>query len=116
MKSLTLNLMLCRVILHGDSGESSGVGVAHDMTKMPLLIACYALEDVYNMDETNSFYHAQPSKTPVQGKVHGHKIQKDHLNLALVVNTISTNKLKHLNIYKSLSPRCLGRWLPTNYV
>ena len=41
----------------------SGVGVAHAMTKMPLLIVCYALEDVYNMDEIDSFYHAQWNKT-----------------------------------------------------
>ena len=73
-------------------------------------------EDVYNMDEIGSFYCAQPNKTLGQGKVCGRKIQKDHLTLALVVNTIGTDKLKPLIIYKSLCPRCFGRWLPANYV
>ena len=72
--SLTLNLMSCRVILHCESGDASGVSVAHAMTKMPLLIACYAPEDAYNMDEIGLFYHAQPNKTLAHGKVHGHKI------------------------------------------
>jgi hypothetical protein len=51
------------VTLHGESGDASGVGVAHAMTKMPLLIVCYAPEDVYNMGETSLFYRAQPNKT-----------------------------------------------------
>ena len=75
-----------------------------------------APEDVYNMDETGLFYRAQPNKTLAQGKVCGRKIQKDHLTLALVVNMTYTDKLKPVIIYKSLRPRCFGRWLPTNYV
>jgi hypothetical protein len=64
--------MLCRVTLHDESGDASGVGVAYDMTKMKLLIVCSTPIDVYNMDETGLFYHAQPNKTPAQGKIHGH--------------------------------------------
>ena len=33
-----------------------------------------APEDVSNVDEIGLFYCAQPNKTPVQGKVCGHKI------------------------------------------
>ena len=40
-------------------------------------------EDVYNMDEIGWIYRVKQNKTPVQGKVCGRKIQKDHLNLAI---------------------------------
>ena len=53
-----------------------------------------ALEDVYNMDEIVLFYHAQSNRILAQGKVCGCKLLKDCLTLALVVNTIGTNKLK----------------------
>ena len=75
-----------------------------------------ALEYVYNMDKIGLYYYAQPNKTLAQGKVRGCKILKDHLTLALVVNTTSTDKMKPMIIYKSLHPRCFGRWLPTQYV
>ena len=55
-------------------------------------------------------------KTLAQGKVHGHKIQKDCLTLALVLNKTCTDKLKLVIICKSLCSRCFGRWLPANYV
>ena len=75
-----------------------------------------APEDVYNIDETSLFYHAQPNKTLAQRQVCGHKFQKDHLSIALVVNTTCSDKLKPMIIYKTLCPRCFGRWLSTNYV
>ena len=75
-----------------------------------------ALDDVYNMDEIGSFYCAQPNKTLGQQKVRGCIIRKDRLTIALLINTISTKKLKLVIICKSLHPRCFGRCLPTNYV
>ena len=35
---------MCRVTMYDESDDASGVGVTHAMIKMPLLIACYALE------------------------------------------------------------------------
>ena len=70
-----------------------------------------ALKDVYNMDETNLFYCAQPNKTLAQRKNHGHKTQKGRLTLALVVNMACINKLQPIIIYNSLCPSCLeGGW------
>ena len=68
------------------------------------------------MDEIALFNCAQPNKTSMQGKVCGCKLQKDEISFALVVNMTCTRKLKLVIIYKSLSPRCFGRWLPTIYV
>jgi len=69
-------------------------------------------EDVYNMDETSLFYCAQPSKE----KSMATKIQKHRLTLALVINTIGSDKLELMIIYKSLCPSCFGRWLPRDYI
>jgi hypothetical protein len=60
---------LYRVYMHGESGDVSGAGVTHTMTKMPLLVVTFTPEDVYNMDETGLFHCAQPNKTLVQGRV-----------------------------------------------
>ena len=55
-----------------------------------------APEDIYNMDEIGSCYRVQPNKRLAQGKFCGRQIQ----TLALAINTTSTNKLKHVVIYK----------------
>ena len=83
------------------------------MTSSTLVMAP---EDVYNVVEIGLFYHVRPNKTLAQGKVHGLKIQKDRLTLALVVNTTCSDKSKHVIIYKFLHPTCFGRWFPTYYV
>ena len=82
------------------------------LTSSALFIAA---EDVYNTNKTSLFI-VPIKQDKEQGKVRGHKIQKDRLTLALVVNTTCTDKLKPVIIYKSLCPRCFGRWLPTDYV
>lgn len=74
------------------------------------------MEYVYNMDETYLLYCAQSNKTLVQGKVCGHKMQKDNLIVAFVVNTTNTDMLNFVIIYISLHRSCLERWLPTYYV
>ena len=67
------------------------------------------------MDETDLFYPAQPNKTLAQGKVRVQKIQKDHVTLALVVNTTCTGKLKPCDQLHISMPK-MPWWLPTNYV
>jgi hypothetical protein len=73
-----------------------------------------ALEDVTLW--MRMVYYAKPNKTLAQGKVRGHKIQKNNLILNLVIHMTCIDKLKVVIIYKALHPRCFGRWLPTNYV
>ena len=78
-----------------------------------LLHIGYGTENICN--KTDLIYYPQPKKTLMQGKVCERKSHNDHLTFALVVNTRGANKLKHVIIYKSLCPRCFGRWLPTDY-
>ena len=102
--------------MHGESGDADVEGVAHALRAMPILIAEYAPEDVYNMDETGLYYKAQPSKTLAQSKIKGQKIQKERFILALAVNATGTDKLKLLVVGKSKCLRCFGRWDPTPYI
>ena len=46
----------------------------------------------------------------------GQKLQKERVTLALVVNSIGTDKLKLLVIYTSRQPRRFGRWQPHEYI
>ena len=64
------------------------------------------------MDEIGLYFRAHPNKTLAQGKVKGRKLQKEHVTLALAVNSIGIDKLKLLVIYTFKQPRCLGRWQP----
>ena len=86
---------------------------AHTLVALTSSTLVMAPEDVYNMDEIDLIYCAQPNKTLAQRKVCGHKIKKDRLTIALAIHTIDTDKLKHVIIYKSLCPIFFGRWFPT---
>ena len=103
--------MLCRVTLHGESGDASGVGVAHAMIKMPLFIVCYALEDVYNMDEIDSFL-----SSPMKQDTNLRKSSWAQNSEGLSHSCSSCKHNWHWQIetydyYKSLHPKCFGRWL-----
>ena len=76
----------------------------------------YELEDVYNMDEIGLYFKAHLNKTLAQEKVKGWKLQREHVTLALAINSTGPDKLKLLVIYMSKQPRCFGRWQPHEYV
>ena len=59
---------------------------------------------IYNMDEIGLYFRAHPNKTLAQGKVKGWKLQKEHVTLVLVVNSIGIDKLKLFVIYTSKQP------------
>ena len=61
-------------------------------------------EDVYNMDETGLCFRAHPNKTLARGKVKSRKLQTKCVTLALVVNSIGTDKLKLLVIHRCGKP------------
>ena len=81
-----------------------------------MLLSYHEPEDVYNMNETEFYFRADPNKTLVQGKVKGQKLQKEHVTIALVVNSTGIDKLKLLVIYTSKQPQHFGRWQPHEYV
>ena len=54
---------------HGESGAADIEGIDVARTIVPKIITelNFSLEDVYNMDETDLYYRAKPSKTLAQG-------------------------------------------------
>ena len=73
-------------------------------------------KDVYNMNKIGLYSRAHPNKTLAQEKVKGRKLQREHVTLALDVNSIGTDKLKLLVIYTSKQSQCFERWQPHEYV
>ena len=54
----------------------------------------YALEDIFNFDETALFYRLQPNKTLASHSVKGDKVNKERLTIALCTNVTGTFKCK----------------------
>ncbi|PFX11437.1 tigger transposable element-derived protein 6-like [Stylophora pistillata] len=92
------------------SGEAADVDptVVDDWEKrLETILEGYALEDIYNADETGVFFRALPTKSLVlRGEqCSGGKKSKDRLTLLLACSATG-RKLKPLVIGKSKKPRC----------
>ena len=100
-------------ILHTPlSGESADVDQAtlDDWDqRIPSVIAGYALEDVFNCDETGLNYRTLPTKSYVGAgdSRKGIKLQKDRLTV-LVACSATGERLPLLVIGKSANPRCFS--------
>lgn len=68
----------------------------------------YALDDIYNADETGLFYQMPPSHTLAQQdeNVKGVKKKKDRVTIMVCCNAKGTDKRQLMVIGKSKSPRC----------
>ena len=75
--------------------------------RLPDLTAGYALEDIYNADETELYYRALPERSMViRGDPRkGIKTSKERVTMLLACSTAG-DKLKPLVIGKWLKPRC----------
>ena len=100
-------------ILHTPlSGESADVDQAtlDDWDqRIPSVIAGYALEDVFNCDETGLNYRTLPTKSYVGAgdSRKGIKLQKDRLTVLVACSTTG-ERLPLLVIGKSANPRCFS--------
>eukprot|EP00644_Phytophthora_capsici_P008310 jgi/Phyca11/114544/e_gw1.26.385.1 len=66
----------------------------------------YSLHNIYNMDETSFFYHAEaPTTLSRKGMVAGFKTDKTSLKMAVATNADGSDKLPLLFIGKSMQPR-----------
>lgn len=92
--------------LHGEAGDADAARVALAMEKMPSILKDYDPEDVFNFDETGSYYKAPPCKTLNIGIVKGSKKKKDRVILGLCTNISGKERLKIVFIHKVRRPRC----------
>lgn len=93
--------------LCGESGDVDEVVVDDWVRRLPELIGSYRTEDIFNMDETGSFFRALPIKSLVQKgtECRGGKMAKERLSIALCCSATG-EKFRPLVIWKSLKPRC----------
>ncbi|GBL85208.1 Tigger transposable element-derived protein 6 [Araneus ventricosus] len=75
--------------------------------RLPLLLAGYDDEDIFNMDETALFFRDLPNKSMIQKseEARGGKIPKERLNISFCVSAAG-EKEKPLVIWRCQRPRC----------
>ena len=66
----------------------------------------YALNDIYNMDETGLFYRMQADNSLATRQLEGRKQNKERITIAICCNADGSDKLLLWVIGKSFNPRC----------
>lgn len=103
---------------HGEAASADSQSAEEfKQNVLPLLLQKYALEDIYNADETGLFYKALPTGSYVAGSQasSGFKTPKERITLLFITNCIGTNKYVYA-IGKYKNPRCFrGKIIPIPY-
>ena len=106
--------------ISGESGDVQGPTVDSWRERLPELVAGYARDDIWNIDETGLFWKAFPDHGfGVKGKeCRGGRKSKQRFTVAFFV-TASGKKERPVVIWKAENPRCLKRFdkalLPVDY-
>ncbi|KAK3926326.1 Jerky protein homolog-like [Frankliniella fusca] len=69
----------------------------------------YALDDIYNMDETGCCWKSLPKKTLAHAgekRVDGGKVKKDRFTAVMCANSTGTHRMRLMIIGKAKTPRC----------
>ncbi|UYV65953.1 hypothetical protein LAZ67_3005994 [Cordylochernes scorpioides] len=105
--------------LHGEAGSVDANSVATWKGGIiPLLLAKYSPQDIFNADETRLFYKLLPNQTmTIRGeKCEGGKKSKERITVLVCCNMNGSEKLPLLYIGKYRRPRCFhGMNIPSNY-
>ena len=100
---------------HGESASADMKIVEDGRNHLQESLRHYNPENIFNMDETALFYNLGPSTTlSTAGKVHGCKLSKARVTVALCCNATGTDKLKPLVIAHACRPRCFGKTFDPN--
>eukprot|EP00731_Ephydatia_muelleri_P015155 Em0008g875a len=110
------------VPLHGEAGDICLIDAEKkmDVLRSQLSEGGYALQNIFNMDETGLFYRALPKRSyvlpdvDVRQKGRGTKAltAKDRVTLVLCCNATGTCKVAPLMIGTSKNPRCFKKQRP----
>jgi len=95
--------------IHGESGDAEMSNIEEKLNQIKARIKCYALEDIYNMDETAYLYNLAPDKTIAQRQIEGSKKDKTRLTIGLTCNVTGTDRFKLLFLGHVGKPRCFNK-------
>lgn len=94
---------------HGEKASANSVEAEKwSLTRIPALLERYALEDIYNADETGLYFRATPdgSLTYRHEQIMGSKKAMDRVTVLCCCNATGSDKRKLLLIGKAMKPRC----------
>jgi len=91
--------------LHGEAASAPLEDLNANRQKLQAILASYALEDIFNADETGLFFRMLPNQTLASASRKGTKKDKERITLLLATNASGTEKLKPMVIAKSAQPR-----------
>lgn len=92
---------------HGEASSTpSDEAIKQERLRVSQIISEYALEDVWNADETGLFWKMDPARTLATGPLAGKKKNKERVTLLLACS-LTGEKLPSVFIHKYKQPRCL---------
>ena len=103
-------------VICGESARVDPEVISQGRERAMNLIKDYALENVYNLDETGLFFRMLPDRSlTTADKTKGAKKPKDRISVMLCSNADGSDKLKPLIIGKAQNPRCFKNFSPDLY-
>ena len=94
--------------LHGEAGDACQIGIDLCRRHLPGILGEFALENIYNLDETGLFYRRLPTRTLMRGMKKGKKLSKLRCTINFIVNA-SGNEMHLQVIGSAMRPRAFGR-------
>jgi hypothetical protein len=105
---------LQKMLLHGEGAEvnKSDLGLLAALENLYAIIAQYDPENVYNMDETDLFFHLLPRYSLLMpdediSTTRGKKKSKDRVSLIVCANAMGSHKIPCALIGKPKAPACI---------
>ena len=76
----------------------------------------YALDNIYNFDETALYYRLPPNKTLANCSVSGKKESKERITIGVCCNSTGSDQSKLVVISKYARSRCFGKLFDPNSI
>ena len=95
-----------QVVVHGESGSADIAAIKEVLPELRQLVSSYALDDVFNVDETGLFFRMQASRFLATKQLEGKKVDKQRLTVVACANASGSEKLPLWIVGKYARPRC----------
>ncbi|KAE8218144.1 hypothetical protein CF319_g7920 [Tilletia indica] len=97
--------------LHGEAASSSVLDVRAEQERLKVLLDGWERKNIFNMDETASFYRLVPDRCLMQAysSKSGVKIDKTRITIALCANADGSEQMEPIIIGRAAKPRCFNK-------